>query len=472
LPIAITESEKTVPTPTQPLQINCNNGVVKVTTNLFDAESDWNINSSCNPNTTPATFPNTTSGNRYTFFFKCKPNTSYTISWKTAGDRLFIGGLNTVVNPTEYTTPFSLEFDRNIYFISSSIPLSYTFTTNSTEKMIGIWYSLYTLPTDIVIRETIPSIYTDGTTEKVEIAGNNLLDTASIVTGYRLNVALNVTYGGTSGNLTDFVADTSYYVSNLIPVEVGKTYIKNSPSADAYHRFKVYNANKVAVRISSANSITIQSDEAYIAFCGMQTELTTAYCGELLGTATAENLFKVDDYQDVQSVIDGGVTRKVGIKVLDGTESWTASTFTAGKFFISTAVADWGALQRAATGYCTHAVFNSGGSSGNGRVNFDLNSFCFYYSTSSTTLTAFKQFLADQYANGTPVIVVYPTSSATTETVTAQPMNIQAGTNIVQITQASMDNLELEVKYKAGVEVTITEVQNAQLDNNVEVTIQ
>jgi ABC-type proline/glycine betaine transport system substrate-binding protein len=62
-------------------------------------------------------------------------------------------------------------------------------------------------------------------------------------------------------------------------------------------------------------------------------------------------------------------------------------------------------------------------------------------------------------------------AESTTETVTAQPMNIQAGTNIVQITQASMDGLELEVKYKAGVAVTITEVQNAQLDDNVEVTI-
>jgi hypothetical protein len=335
-------ADVTTPSPDAPIDIVSNNGVVKVTTNLFDTESDWNINSSCNPNTTPATFPNTSGGNRYTFFFECKPNTSYTISWKTAGDRLFIGGLNTVVNPTEYTTPFSLEFDRNIYFISSSIPLSYTFTTNSTEKMIGIWYSLYTLPTDIVIRETIPSIYTDGTTETVEI--------------------------DTTGD-----------------------------------------------------------------------------------TATAENLFKVDTYQDVQSVIDGGVTRNVGVKVLDGAENWTASSFTAGKFFISTAVSEWNAIARDATGYCTHAVFNSSSSSGNGRVNFDLNSFCFYYSTSSTTLTEFKQFLSDQYNAGTPVIVVYPLATPTTETVTAQPMNIQAGTNIVEITEGSIDNLGLEVKYKATV---------------------
>jgi hypothetical protein len=50
-------------------------------------------------------------------------------------------------------------------------------------------------------------------------------------------------------------------------------------------------------------------------------------------------------------------------------------------------------------------------------------------------------------------------------------MNIQAGSNIVEITQGSIDGLELEVKYKAGVSVTITEVQNANLDNSVTVTI-
>lgn len=86
-------------------------------------------------------------------------------------------------------------------------------------------------------------------------------------------------------------------------------------------------------------------------------------------------------------------------------------------------------------------------------------------------LESFKQYLADQYNAGTPVIILYQLATPTTETVTAQPMNIQAGTNIVQITQASMDNLELEVKYKAGVSVTITEIENAQLDDNVEVTI-
>ena len=82
-----------------------------------------------------------------------------------------------------------------------------------------------------------------------------------------------------------------------------------------------------------------------------------------------------------------------------------------------------------------------------------------------------RNYLRNQYNSGNPVVVVYPLATATTDTVTAQPLTIQEGTNIVEITQTSMDNLPLEVSYKAGVTVTITEIENAQLDNSVEVTI-
>jgi hypothetical protein len=48
--------------------------------------------------------------------------------------------------------------------------------------------------------------------------------------------------------------------------------------------------------------------------------------------------------------------------------------------------------------------------------------------------------------------VVYPLATPTTETVTGQTLHIQAGTNIVEITQASIDNLGLEVSYKGTIE--------------------
>ena len=94
-----------------------------------------------------------------------------------------------------------------------------------------------------------------------------------------------------------------------------------------------------------------------------------------------------------------------------------------------------------------------------------------YGTASANNLAKFKKWLSDQFNAGNPVIVVYPLATATTETVTAQPLTIQAGTNIVEITQASIDGLELEAKYKAGVEVTVEEIEDAQLSNDVTVTV-
>lgn len=48
-------------------------------------------------------------------------------------------------------------------------------------------------------------------------------------------------------------------------------------------------------------------------------------------------------------------------------------------------------------------------------------------------------------------IIVHPKTTPTTESVTHQPLSIQAGTNIIEITQASIDNLPLEVSYKGTV---------------------
>ena len=91
--------------------------------------------------------------------------------------------------------------------------------------------------------------------------------------------------------------------------------------------------------------------------------------------------------------------------------------------------------------------------------------------TSATNLEGFKTYLANQYSAGTPVIVVYPLATATTENVTPQSVTIKKGFNSIAITQASVSPLGLEAQYKAGVEVTITEVQNVNLDNSVTVTI-
>lgn len=49
--------------------------------------------------------------------------------------------------------------------------------------------------------------------------------------------------------------------------------------------------------------------------------------------------------------------------------------------------------------------------------------------TSCANVTEFKAYLADQYAQGTPVIVVYPLAQETSESVGAQVLKTESGNN-------------------------------------------
>ena len=170
------------------------------------------------------------------------------------------------------------------------------------------------------------------------------------------------------------------------------------------------------------------------------------------GTATAEMLLKVGNYQDVQSILDGEVTRQIGIKVLDGTEDWTKS----GNLFYADIASD--ALQDTHGCYCTHfqGIATNGSANYQNEIKVGTNSTAnirwervqvYPVVDTFADATAFKTWLADQYAAGTPVIIIYPLATATTESVTGQTLTA-SGNCIAEITQASMSGLEMELSYK------------------------
>lgn len=163
----------------------------------------------------------------------------------------------------------------------------------------------------------------------------------------------------------------------------------------------------------------------------------------LNNTATTEMLLKVGDYQDVQSIIDGAITRNIGVKVLDGTEDWT---YESAKFTL--VLSD--KINNKVNVLCNYFTYSTATS-----TNMPDLSIISYASKSIgvrydaiPTLTQFKQYLADQYNAGTPVIVIYPLATPTTESVAGQTLQVQAGDNTLEITQASLNNLELEAEYK------------------------
>jgi hypothetical protein len=164
------------------------------------------------------------------------------------------------------------------------------------------------------------------------------------------------------------------------------------------------------------------------------------------GTTTAEMLLKVGDYQDQQEILAGDVTRKVGVKVLDGTENWGKSVSRPNAY-----VTEYPTLPNLSPVNPLVTTHFRGTTNSN-----DLNTEGYIYvgtainlsiSTDiATTSVEFKAWLADQYAAGTPVIVVYPLATPTTEQVDGQYLYTTDGVNTVSST-SSLESVTAKITY-------------------------
>ena len=198
------------------------------------------------------------------------------------------------------------------------------------------------------------------------------------------------------------------------------------------------------------------------------TGTTETVTDSLINSATVENLLYLNDtYKDTQEVLTGTVTRKCKVVVFDGTENWSAANNAC-----YTSIGISGIPFEGLTAYCTHFTYDNTKHSTSTIAN---NTFIFNQSVGQTgtngTVTikatslftsaaTVKSWLAQQYANGTPVIMVVPIAEETTETVTAQNLNIQEGSNTFTITQASIANLPLSVTYQEGSEDVVISFSN------------
>lgn len=150
-------------------------------------------------------------------------------------------------------------------------------------------------------------------------------------------------------------------------------------------------------------------------------------------TATATTLYSIGDYIDEQDLVTGVITRKVGVKVFDGTE----------KLAISSGTFNFGVedkLKKASPLLCTHYPYTSASASSapDKTVKSYASQNVGFKDADYTTVAEFTEFLAQEYAKGTPVIVVYPLINERTEGVTPQPMQNESGDNTI-IRSANVD---------------------------------
>lgn len=166
-------------------------------------------------------------------------------------------------------------------------------------------------------------------------------------------------------------------------------------------------------------------------------------------TASVPMLLSVGDYKDEAEIISGGVTHRVGIKVLDGTEEWTTDTYGGYRRMVLQEVLN--ASGDTLSVLCSHYVSRAADARQQPNSIFIASSgklVIYVDSTQSiSTYEEFNTWLAAQYAAGTPVIVLYPLATETTESVAGQALHTVAGTNIVD-SVANVSPVGLEIVYK------------------------
>lgn len=280
----------------------------------------------------------------------------------------------------------------------------------------------------------------------------------------------------------------NFYYDTFIPVSPNTAYTLSGSKNFRYASLMEYDINQVFLKrtlidnaSTNAKTWTTRSDTAYIRFWSnpwsnetMTIDVVQSYNfqferwsaptpyheyvewwiytdwtvetieDELWNTATTEMLLKVWNYEDTQEILSGVIKRQIWIKILNWTENRAKTTIQTWNVF----EADLLDNSMVNTLLCTHFVSWT-----------PLNNNIVYKSAWSsmlqirydamTTVEDLKAWLSGQYNNGSPVIVLYVKETETTETVAGQTMNIQAWSNTIEITQASIDNLWLYAKYKA-----------------------
>jgi hypothetical protein len=479
------EAGTIAPTPTTPVNIISNNGAIKYSANM------------CNVNEQTALIGYyisasgvvTADANNWIYqdFIPVKPNTTYTLSistpvyyvtiseYSTTDDSGFIrrnasgGGENTAFTITTGSTTNYVRFGANIYRgeVTLNTVLAINWMLNVGDTMA---YQPY----------IEGGIYTDGTVETVEVTGQNLLDLTNCVDGH---------YYSADGVYSDA---ESARLSNFVKVKANESYtiFAYGLKGQANVRVNLFDTNKtwLSQQVKSSTldkymAITVTAtQDGYLAFSanfattgscidwtlsqiikGSYTvEQMPEYKPYFSDTAIAEMLLKVGDYKDEQNVTNGHITRNVGVMVFDGSENWvSAGTGSSLRCHITYDIGLPDTDTLTSPMVCSHYQFGGYISGGGATTQGTFNAFSrrtegdeAYYLRFSivgmgiSSASGFKQWLKAQYNAGTPVTIVYPLATATTESVAHQHLSIQAGTNTIGIIQACIDNLELEVSYK------------------------
>jgi len=165
-------------------------------------------------------------------------------------------------------------------------------------------------------------------------------------------------------------------------------------------------------------------------------------------TASVPDLLKAGNYQDEADIVSGKITRRCGVKVLDGTEAWVKLTVSGQVLFYINAAGP--SIPGNADTLCTIATgaaedWSSPADSIVVRSNGNFGFLKPSNMTASNTAQDWKDYLAGEYANGTPVVIVYPLATETADQAERQSLSTASGVNTVE---SSVADAQIKIVYK------------------------
>lgn len=452
---AITQEGKCIqdgtPTPAAPANIVTNNGAIKYSVNMANvneqtARVGYYINAQ-----------GSVLSDIYNWFYQdfipVKPNTAYTLSmsspvyyvsiseYSTAEDSGFVvrktgsTGSNTSLTITTGANTNFVRFGTNVNRVVVSMEMVLAINWMLNEGSTAIPYAPY----------VEGGIYTDGTPEVLTVGGANLFDTSSYteINAY-VNANTGVLTAGSPGSMTQYCA--------VIPCKPNAQYNITGQGTSAWGAFPSDSIGTTATAFTKGGILTTGANDRYLIGLVRANGDSIDYRNTLVvqeaQAVSVPMLLSAGGYKDTAEFIQGVKTGKVGIKVFDGTETFTVSSSGAMITVISDA-----AVGAENTPMNTHFALESSATSiAVGKQRFGSNGSQIYSTnyymkhTSITAVADFKSWLASEYANGTPVIVLYPLATVTTEQIS---------------NKITYRNTDAQISYTAEVsDITITTTQS------------
>ena len=210
--------------------------------------------------------------------------------------------------------------------------------------------------------------------------------------------------------------------------------------------------NQVFLEPQGSTPVAGDADLTHMALevVGTSEEISISASDATTQTASAVDLFGVGQYRDIQNIITGEVIRNLGVYVLDGVTNRATNSNLVDNQRRFSPFTNFNGNSSTLEVKCLATHYqNISSSSATYKARVIQGGLQIYddrFDNESSPLDAFNAWLAEQYAAGDPVIVLYPLAEATTEQTTPQHLSTSAGDNTLDVT-AEVSGITFDVTY-------------------------